>query len=69
MTVAVNTCRKCWKKLDVDSNQLAPFSLLINARFFQHTDKATDNVYIMMEARISELFKAPEDYDILDRWV
>ena len=30
-------------------------------------DKATDNMYIMMEARISELFKAPEDYEILDR--
>lgn len=32
------------------------------------TEKATEKVYIMMEARLSALFKSEEEYEILDRF-
>ena len=31
-------------------------------------DNETSKVYIMMEARITALFKKPEDFTILERW-
>ena len=43
--------------------------LLLLLLLFLFTDNTTNRVYIMMEVRLEALFKKPEEYTILERFV
>ena len=45
-------------------------ALCVNAKFdyVKVRDHATDNVYIMMEARLSTLYKSEKEYTLLEKY-
>ena len=44
-------------------------NLIIDKIYIQVKDKSNGNVYIMMEARLVSLFKSPEEYEVLEKYL